>query len=65
MNLSILQVGIVEQNLLKHIQKNIPKVFPQTESMILKDVMILPSQAYDRGRMHTIPVFCLVSLRNT
>ena len=63
MNLSILQVGIVEQNLLKHIQKNIPEVFPQTESMILKDVMILPSQAYDSGRMQYNSSFLLSGIK--
>ena len=50
MKIAILQVGIVEQNVLKHLQESILKVFPQTESVILKDVMMLPPEAYDPRR---------------
>lgn len=50
MKIAILQVGSVEQNVLEQVQESIPKVFPRAESMILKDSVILSSDAYDCTR---------------
>ena len=50
MKIAILQVGKVEQNVLKHVQENISKTFQQTEVVISKDVMPLPPEAYDSQR---------------
>jgi len=50
MKVAILPVGQVEQNVLQYIQETIPKIFPRTESVILKDPLTLPSEAYNTRR---------------
>jgi archaemetzincin len=50
MKIAILQVGMIEQSVLRHIQKNISRVFPHTECVILQEVMSLPQEAYDDKR---------------
>jgi len=50
MKVAILQVGKVEQSVLKHVQENVSKIFPQTEGVILEDVVPLPPEAYDAQR---------------
>lgn len=41
---------MVEQSVLRRIQGSISQVFPRTESVILKEVLSLPPEAYDDKR---------------
>jgi len=50
MKIAILQVGMVEQSVLRRIQGSVSQVFPHTESVILKEVLSLPQEAYDDKR---------------
>jgi archaemetzincin len=47
MKIAILQVGSVEQKELSYIKENIQRLLPNTESMIIKGIMMLPQGAYN------------------
>ena len=46
MKVAIPQVGSVERKDLKHIKENIQKILPNTKSIIIEGVMMLPQGAY-------------------
>jgi len=50
MRITILSVGQVEQNMLRHIQENIVKAFPRIECIILENPIPLPKEAYSIQR---------------
>ena len=63
MKIAILQVGMVEQSVLRHIQEGILRVFPHAESVILREVMSLPPEAYDDKRSQYHSSFLLDLVR--
>lgn len=47
MKIAVLQVGLVEQELLKYINENIQRVLPNTGTVIIEEGMTLPQEAYN------------------
>jgi archaemetzincin len=63
MKIAIIRVGQIEQNALDFIQENIAKVFPNTQSVVLKDIIALPREAYDYKRKQYYSSLLLLIIR--
>ncbi len=64
MRIAILRIGTVDTDILKKIQSGLEEVYPQTECLILDDIMSIPADAYNKARQQFYSTHILAKINN-
>jgi len=59
MRVAVLRIGEVDADIVRHVQNGLGKAFPQTECVVLDDVLALPEEAYSASRNQYHSTFIL------
>lgn len=64
MRIAILRIGTVDEDIQKKIQSGLREIYPETECLILDEVMSIPAGAYNKARQQFYSTRILAKINN-
>ena len=64
MRIAILRIGTVDEDIQKKIQSGLVEIYPETECLILDEVMSIPAGAYNKARQQFYSTRILAKINN-
>jgi len=64
MRLAILRIGTIDEDIPKKIQSGIVEIYPETECLILGEIMPIPADAYNKARQQFHSTHILAKINN-